>query len=401
MKKIQDLNISGKTVVLRCDFNVPLKDNQVSDDEKLKKSLKTINYILENNGKVVILSHIGRIKSEEDKEKYSLRPVAQYLEKLIGKKVIFLDKTRDDSYQSTIVSLPIGSIVLLENTRYEDLDEKKESKNDPELARYWSTLGEVFCMDAFGSSHRAHASTSGIAKFLPTCIGFLIQEELDALSYLQKSAEHPFTIIMGGAKVDDKLELIEALLPKCDYFLAAGGIANSFVKALQINVGSSLATDDIKTILKLRTLMQNNKNKILLPIDVTVGSTYDSEYVKHKMIHEIDDNHIIYDLGTITIDKYKKAIDKSKTIFINGTCGLYEDDKFAFGTNTCFNNAALSGANVYVGGGDSVAAAKKLGYEHKFKYLSSGGGATLEYLAKGKLEALEYIKEVQNETFNA
>ena len=206
---------------------------------------------------------------------------------------------------------------------------------------------------------------------------------------------------MGGAKVDDKLKLIEALLPKCDYFLAAGGIANSFLKALGFNVGTSLSTDSNEVIIKLRELMLNNKNKIILPLDATCGITYDENYVKFKSIAEIGKDEIIYDIGSKTIEKYKFAINKSKTVFVNGTCGLYENPKYANGTIQIFTALSMSRADVYVGGGDSVAAAKKLGFEAKFKYMSSGGGATLEYLGDGKLEAVEYLKEHSNEEINA
>ena len=207
---------------------------------------------------------------------------------------------------------------------------------------------------------------------------------------------------MGGAKVDDKLKLIESLLPKCDYFLATGGIANSFLKALGFPVGSSLATNNSDVIYTLRKLMLDYKDKILLPIDATVGSTYDENYVKYRLTSQIGANEIMYDIGIKTINKYKVAIDKSKTVFVNGTCGKYEDSKYANGTNQSFTNLSMSSADVYVGGGDSVAAVKKLGFEGKFKYLSSGGGATLEYLADNKLEAIEYLKEHgYNENTNA
>ena len=393
MKNIQDIDINGKTIVLRCDFNVPLKDGQVDDDTKLIKSLKTINYIINNNAKVILLSHLGRIKTEEDKKYNSLKNVCDYLSRLLNKNIVFYDKTRDESLKQSIDRLPNGSIVMLENTRFEDVPNKLESKNDEELARYWSSLGDIFCLDAFGSAHRAHASTAGIGKFIPSCIGFLVQEELENLSYLAKGPKRPFTILMGGAKVDDKLKLIEALLPKCDYFLATGGIANSFLKALGFNVGSSLATESDEIINKLRNIMLNNKNKIILPLDAIVASTYDENYLKHKSIGYINDNDIIYDIGSQTITKYKMAIDRSKTVFVNGTCGKYEDSRFANGTIQCFTNLSLSNADIYVGGGDSVAAAKKLGFEAKFKYLSSGGGATLDYLGDGKLDAIEYLKE--------
>lgn len=393
MKNIQDIDINGKTVILRCDFNVPLKDGQVDDDSKLVKSLKTINYIVDHNARVVILSHLGRVKTEEDKKGKSLQVVAEYLKVLLRKDVIFMPKTKDLNLDSDIKNTPLGSIIVLENTRYEDVPNKLESSNNEKLSRYWASLGDIFCLDAFGSAHRAHASTAGIGSYIPSCLGFLMQEEMENLSYLVNGPERPFTILMGGAKVDDKIKLIKNLLPKCDYFLATGGIANSFLKALRFPIGSSLATDDDSIISTLRSLILENKNKIVLPIDATVGSTYDDNYARYRLISEVGTNEIIYDIGIKTIKKYKIAIDKSKTIFVNGTCGMYEDSKYANGTMQTFNNLAMSNASIYVGGGDSVAAAKKLGFEGKFKYLSSGGGATLEFLGDGKLEAVEYLKE--------
>ncbi|MBO4600713.1 MAG: phosphoglycerate kinase [Bacilli bacterium] len=393
MKTIEEMNISGKTVILRSDLNVPLKDGQVDDDSKIVKSIKTIKYIIEHNARVVILSHLGRVKEEADKVTNSLYIVAEYLQNKMQTEVHFIKKTKDANLKSEIDSYPLGSIIMLENTRFEDVPNKLESSNNQELAKYWASLGDVFCLDGFGSAHRAHASTAGIGSYIPYCLGLLVKEELSNLSYLATGPNRPFTILMGGAKVDDKLKLIESLLPKCDYFLATGGIANSFLKALGFPVGSSLATGDMEVILNLRKLMLNYRDKILLPLDATVGSTYDENYVKYRPTSQIGTNEIIYDIGIKTINKYKIAIDRSKTIFVNGTCGKYEDPKYANGTNQCFTNLSLSSADIYVGGGDSVAAAKKLGFESKFKYLSSGGGATLEYLADGKLQALEYLKE--------
>ena len=401
MKYIDEIDVNGKTVILRADFNVPLKDGQVSDDSKIIKSLPTINYIVENGGKVVLLSHFGRVKTLEDKDGKSLGVIAKYLENVLKKSVVFLNITRDESLKGSIDSLPMGSIILLENTRFEDLNNKAESSNDPELAKYWASLGDIFCLDAFGSSHRAHASTAGIGAYIPWCLGFLMKEELTNLTYVATSPERPFSIIMGGAKIDDKIKLIENLMPKCDYFLATGGIANSFLKALGFSIGASIATDDVDLLVKLREIMLNNKNKILLPLDATVGSTYADDYVKYKSIADIGADDIIYDIGVKTLEKYKLAIDKSKTIFVNGTAGMYEDSRFTNGTQQMFTNLSLSNADVYVGGGDSVAAAKKLGFEAKFKYLSSGGGATLDFLGDGKLEAIEYLKEHGYENINA
>lgn len=401
MKLINEMDLSGKTVLLRADMNVPLKEGQVGDDSKIVKSLKTIEYIINNNARVVIFSHLGRVKIEDDKNKLSLKIVANYLQNLMQKEVHFINKTRDLNLADEIKSFPLGSIIMLENTRFEDVPNKLESSNNKDLAKYWASLGDIFCLDAFGSAHRVHASTGGIGDYLPSCIGFLVKEELDNLTYLIEKPKRPFTILMGGAKIDDKIKLIDNLLPKCDYFLATGGIANSFLKALGFPIGESIASKDGTIMVKLRSLMLEYKDKILLPVDATVGSTYDENYVKYRPTANIGTNEIMYDIGLKTIEKYNIAIKRSKTIFVNGTCGMYEDPKYANGTNQCFNNLALSDADVYVGGGDSVAAAKKLGYEGKFKYLSSGGGATLEFLADNKLAAISYLEEKNHENINA
>lgn len=402
MKTIEEIDINGKTVILRSDMNVPLKDGLVDDDSKIIKSIQTINYIITHNARVVILSHLGRVKSEEDKSKYSLQVIANYLQDKMQTEVHFIPKTKDRDLQNEINSYPLGSIIMLENTRFEDIPNKMESSNNLDLAKYWASLGDVFCLDAFGSAHRAHASTAGIGAFIPYCIGFLVKEEIDNLSYLINGPKRPFTILMGGAKIDDKLKLIINLMPKCDYFLATGGIANSFLKALGFPIGSSIASNDEEIISSLRQLILENKNKILLPLDATVGSTYDENYVKYRPTAQIGTNEIMYDIGVKTIEKYKLAIDKSSTIFVNGTCGMYEDAKFSNGTVQCLTNLSMSKADVYIGGGDAVSAARKFGFEGKFKYLSSGGGATLEYLADNKLSALEYLKEHgYNENTNA
>ena len=381
MKTIEEIDINGKTVILRSDMNVPLKDGLVDDDSKIVKSIPTIKYIISHNARVVILSHLGRVKSEEDKAKYSLRNVAKYLQDKMQTEVHFIEKTKDRDLQAEINSYPLGSIIMLENTRFEDIPNKLESSNNDDLSKYWASLGNVYCLDAFGSAHRAHSSTAGIGKYIPWCIGFLMKEEINNLSYLINGPQRPFTILMGGAKIDDKLKLIENLLPKCDYFLA---------------------TDDPEIIKKIQNLILENKNKILLPLDATVGSTYDENYVKSRPTAQIGTNEIMYDIGIKTIEKYKIAIDRSKTIFVNGTCGKYEDSKFSNGTLQCLTNLSLSQADVYIGGGDAVSATRKLGFEDKFKYLSSGGGATLEYLGDGKLSALEYLKENGfNENSNA
>lgn len=374
MKTIKDIDLKNKKVVIRVDYNVPMENGIIKDSSKIKKSLRSINYLLENNCRVVILSHFGRIKSEEDKVKNSLKIVAKELANLLGKNVKFLDNCFGDKVKSIVDNCGLGEVILLENTRFMDIYEKKESGNDLALAEYWASLGEVYINDAFGSMHRAHASTAGIAKFLPHAIGFLVMDELEHLNILIHNTPHPFTVFMGGAKVDDKLPIIKSLIERCDYLLVGGGIANSFLKAKGADIGNSIATSDEGILNELKKLMDEYKGKIVLPVDFTI------------------DDGIIYDVGNKSIEVYKKYIDKSEIIFVNGTCGKFEDERFMEGTSNLFKILKDSGKKVIVGGGDTASACIKFGFKDSFDFISSGGGATLEYIADGTLKALEWME---------
>lgn len=392
MNTIKNMNIKNKTIILRCDFNVPVENGKIVDDTKIIKSLKTINFLQDNNCKIVILSHFGRIKKEEDKVSNTLKTVADYLQEIYKDNFTFIDNCRSVNLTQKVNGMKEKEIYLLENTRFLDYPDKLESGNDIELAEYWASLGDIFCLDAFGSAHRAHASTAGIAKFIPSCIGFLVEEELANLKQLIDNPKHPFTVIMGGAKVDDKIALIRSLLPKCDYLLITGGIANTFLKVLKFNVGSSLASNDPVILNEVKSILLEYKEKIVLPIDVIITNHYDKSYIKRSPINKLNDNDVIYDIGVKTLEKFAIAINKSQIVFLNGTCGLYEDERFSNGTKECFKLLADSKAKVIVGGGDGVSAVKKFGYQDKFDYLSSGGGATLDYIIDGKLDALEAIE---------
>ena len=372
MKTLKDIDVSNKSIVIRCDFNVPMEGVRITDNSKIVKSLDTLKYLLDRNCKVVILSHFGRVKSEEDKSKNTLKYVGQELSNLLGREVKFVSKCMGAKVKEIVDSCNKGDVILLENTRIMDYPEKLESKNNEELAKFWASLGEVFVNDAFGSMHRAHASTAGIAKFIPHCIGLLVEEELNNLSVLVKDTPHPFGVFMGGAKVDDKLPIIKSLLDRCDYLLTGGGIANSFLKAKGADVGGSIATNDEEILKTLRELMDKYKHKIVLPVDFTI------------------DDGIIYDIGSKSLELYKKYINQSEIIFVNGTCGKFEDDRFTEGTSGLFKILKDSGKKVIVGGGDTVSAAKKFSYS--FDFMSSGGGATLEYIADGTLKALEWME---------
>ncbi len=374
MKTIKDIDLKNKKVVIRVDYNVPMENGIIKDSSKIKKSLRSINYLLENNCRVVILSHFGRIKSEEDKAKNSLKIVAKELANLLGKNVKFLDNCYGDKVKSIVDNCGLGEVILLENTRFMDIYEKKESGNDLALAEYWASLGEVYINDAFGSMHRAHASTAGIAKFLPHAIGFLVMDELEHLNILIHNTPHPFTVFMGGAKVDDKLPIIKSLIERCDYLLVGGGIANSFLKAKGADIGNSIATSDEGILNELKKLMDEYKGKIVLPVDFTI------------------DDGIIYDVGNKSIEVYKKYIDKSEIVFVNGTCGKFEDERFMEGTSNLFKILKDSGKKVIVGGGDTASACIKFGFKDSFDFISSGGGATLEYIADGTLKALEWME---------
>ena len=374
MNTLKDIDIKNKNVIIRCDFNVPMEGNVIKDNSKIVKSIKTLKYLIDNNCRVVILSHFGRVKSEEDKEKNTLKYVGQELSNLLQREVKFVDKCMGEKVKEYVYSCNKGDVILLENTRIMDYPEKLESSNNLELAKFWASLGDIFINDAFGSMHRAHASTAGICKFLPSAIGFLVEDELNHLNILVKETPHPFCVFMGGAKVDDKLPIIKSLLDRCDYLLLGGGIANSFLKAKGANVGLSVATNDEAILSELNELMNKYKGKIILPIDFTI------------------DDGIIYDIGSKSIDMYKKYIMDSEIIFVNGTCGKFEDDRFTEGTKGLFEALKISNKKVIVGGGDTVSAVSKFGYENSFYYLSSGGGATLEYIADGTLKALEWMK---------
>jgi phosphoglycerate kinase len=396
IKRIQDMDVTNKRVLLRCDFNVPVKEGKILDDSKIIASLQTIEYLIKKGSKVIILSHFGKVKTEADKETNTLAPVADRLQELLNKPVIFSKQPRSLYLEAKIDSMQPGDVILLENTRFEDVPNKLESECDPQLSMYWASLADVFCLDAFGSAHRKHASTYGVAEYLPNCIGFLVQQEIEMLDKYVLQGEHPFTIVMGGAKVEDKVSLIEALLPKCDHLLVTGGIANSLLYTLGFNVGSSLCTKDPEIIARLKTILVQNKNKIVLPTDVIVGRSYEASYIKHINYTEITNDDIIGDIGMNTVNEFTKIINESQTVFVNGTAGKYEENEYATGTRELLTNIANAKCKKVAGGGDGVSAIKKFKLGEKFTYLSTGGGATLEYIINnGHLPAIDNIETVE------
>ncbi|MDE5830143.1 MAG: phosphoglycerate kinase, partial [Clostridia bacterium] len=340
---------------------------------------------------VIILSHFGKVKTEEDKLKNSLEKVALRLQELVSTKVIFSKQTRSLNLEERINNMQPGEIMVLENTRFEDVPDKLESGCDTQLSMYWASLADIYCLDAFGSAHRKHSSTFGVAKNIPNCIGFLVEREMESLDNYILNAKKPFTIVMGGAKVEDKIELIESLLPICDHLLITGGIANSCLYSIGFPVGNSLRSTDEEVINKLRDIIIANQDKISLPVDVIVGKTYDTNYVGTVNATDVSNDDCIYDIGFKTINKYKDIINNSATIFVNGTAGKYEDIKFATGTREILENIANSNAIKVVGGGDGVSAVKHFKLENNFTYTSTGGGATLQYIINGGLPAIDNI----------
>ena len=375
MKYLSKENINNNKVLLRCDFNVPVDSGIITDNSKIIKSLDTINYLLENNNKVIILSHFGRVNREEYKYKNSLKIVYEEL-----KKYIDLDFIPNPENIEVILNKSNKNCFLVENTRYTDVPEKRESINDLELAHYWSTFADIFVIDAFASLHRVHSSTAGVSKYLPTYLGFLVEKELDGLNELIEINKRPFTVIMGGAKVDDKIKIIEGMLSKCDNLILTGGILNTFYKVMGKNIGNSLVSNDEDVLNSVKNILGNYQDKIFCSDNFIVDR---NGYVIEVTQSEIKDEDIIYD-NIINID----AFTNSKLIFVNGTCGKYEDDNYKRGTVKLLNDLDKCDADVYIGGGDTVSSVNKFKMNEKFKYLSSGGGATLEYVAYGKLMVL-------------
>ena len=390
MKTIKDINIEGKKVIIRCDFNVPIKDGKIIDDTRIKASLKTINYCLEHNAKVILLSHLGRVKEEADLKKNDLAPVANRLSELLDKKVTFVNSTRGQKVEDAISNMKEKDVVLLQNTRYEDLDGKKESSNDPELGKYWASLGDVFINDAFGTIHRAHASNVGIASNLPSAVGFLIESELNALSELNEP-EHPFIVILGGAKVADKIGVIENLVTKADQIQIGGGMAFTFLKAENYEVGNSLV--DQESLDFCQKMLKEHPNKIVLPIDANVTKEYSNDTENEiKDITEFEYNEMGLDIGPKTIELYEKYLKSAKIVVWNGPLGVYEFNKYQTGTKEILKYLVENNIKAILGGGDIVAAAATLGYKDKIYHASTGGGATLEYLEGKKLPGIEVIK---------
>ncbi len=390
MKTLLDLDVNNKKVIIRCDFNVPLKDGKITDDTRIVAALPTIKYCLDNNAKVILLSHLGRVKEEADLAKNDLSPVAERLSELLEQDILFSTETRGQELEDAVQMLQPKDVLLIQNTRYEDLNGNKESSNDEELGAYWASLGDVFINDAFGTIHRAHASNCGIASHLPSAFGFLIEKELTALSELD-NPEHPFVVILGGAKVSDKIGVIENLVTKADKILIGGGMAFTFLKAKGLEIGKSLL--DEENIEFCKKVLTDYPDKIVLPIDVAVTNEYtDDEEYRTKSIEEIATDEMGLDIGPKTEELFEKETASAKIVVWNGPLGVYEFSKYKKHTDKLLAYLVNNNIKTILGGGDIVAAAANAGYKDKVYHASTGGGATLEYMEGKKLPGIEAIK---------
>lgn len=388
MKTIRDFDLNEKKVIIRVDFNVPIKDGVIADDNRIKESLETINYAISNNAKVILMSHLGRVKTEEDLVKNTLLPVSTRLSELLGKEVIFINNTRGEELENAIDNLNNGGVLLIQNTRYEDLNGKKESSNDLELGKYWASLGDIFINDAFGTSHRAHASNVGIATHLPSGIGFLIEKELNNILPVIENPTHPFTVILGGAKVSDKIGVIENLIDKADHILIGGGMSYTFLKAQGKEIGKSLLEEG--RIEYCKNLL-NKTDKLIIPIDHVSSKSLESDEASVK--EKLENNDIGLDIGPKTIELFKEYINESKTIIWNGPVGMFERNIYANGTNELCKAFNKNNMTVIIGGGDTASAIINLGYRDKVTHISTGGGASLELLEGKALPGIEIINK--------
>lgn len=390
-KSIRDFDLNNKKVIIRVDFNVPMKDGIITDDNRIKMSLKTLNYALEKNAKVILLSHLGRVKEESDKEKKSLRPIATRLSQLLNKEVIFSSATRGEELEENINSLKKGEVLLIENTRFEDLNGKLESGNDEALGKYWASLGDIFINDAFGTCHRAHASNVGIASNLESGIGFLVEEELNKLELAINNPDKPYAVILGGSKVSDKIGVIKNLVGICDYILIGGGMAYTFLKSQGFEIGKSLLDEESLDFCK--DILNEYKNKIYLPVDSIVSKEIDKD-VNIKLNEEFENDDIGLDIGPKTIEKYEEILEKCNTVVWNGPVGMFENDKYSNGTKKLLDKLSKLDIKVIIGGGDTASAAINLGYSNSFTHISTGGGASLELLEGKILPGISIIEDI-------
>lgn len=389
-KTVKDIDLKNKKVIVRCDFNVPLDENKnITDNRRIVGALDTIKYLLEQNAKVILMSHLGRPKGEV-KPEFSLLPVAKELSKLLGKEVKLAKDIVGESAKTLTSNMQAGEIVLLENVRYD----AREEKNDLEFAKELASMAEIYVNDAFGTAHRAHSSTAGIAEYLPAVSGFLMEKELNFLGTLLENPERPFVAILGGAKVSDKIAVIDNLLEKVDSLIIGGAMANTFIKAMGYNVGKSLCEDDkVELADELMEKAKLKGVKLILPVDCKLGKEF-SQDTESKIadVCNVTDEWSIFDVGPKTIELYKSELENAKTVVWNGPVGLFEFEQFAIGTNSVAEILAeLDNATTIIGGGDSAAAVEQSGLADKMTHISTGGGASLEFLEGKKLPGVECL----------
>ena len=388
-KTVRDIDVNGKKVLVRCDFNVPQDENgNITDNRRIVGALDTIKYLIENNAKIILCSHLGRPKGEV-KPEFSLAPVAKELSRLLGKEVKLAEDIIGPSAHELASNLKDGEVMLLENVRFD----KREEANDDDFAKELAVLADVYVNDAFGTAHRAHATTAGVAKYLPAVSGFLIEKELKFLGEALNTPERPFVAIMGGKKVSDKIQVIEKLLEKVDTLLIVGAMEYTFFKAQGYSVGNSLCEDDKLDLARDLIKKAEEKGvKLMLPVDTKVGKEFDKD--TESMVvktTEIPDGWIGLDIGPETVELYSKELEKAKTVLWNGPAGLSEYEQFAYGTNSIAKKLAEISAVTVIGGGDSAAAVEKAGVAEKMTHISTGGGASLEYLEGKELPGISCL----------
>ncbi len=389
-KNVKDIELKGKKVLIRVDFNVPMKDGVITDDNRIVAALPTIKYVLEQGGRVVAFSHLGKVKTEEDKKTKTLKPVADRLAELLGQDVTFVPETRGEALENAVNALNDSEIMLFENTRFE----AGETKNDPELGKYWASLGDVFVNDAFGTAHRAHASNKGIASHLGAVAGFLMQKEIDFIGGVVDAPERPLIAILGGAKVSDKIGVINNLIEKADKILIGGGMMFTFLKAQGKEIGKSLLEEDKVELAKELLAKAAAKGvELVLPTDTIISKEFSNDAPFTTVsVDEIPADEMGLDVGADTVKLFTSMLEGAKTVVWNGPMGVFEMSNFAGGTiGVCKTLANLEQATTIIGGGDSAAAAIQLGFAEKFTHISTGGGASLEYLEGKVLPGIESI----------
>lgn len=398
---VSDLkDLEGKKVLVRVDFNVPIKNGVISDDNRIVAALPTIKYIIEHGGKAILLSHLGRVKSDADKKELTLKPVAERLSELLEKPATFVPENEGKEVEDAVAAMKNGEVIVLENTRFQDIDNdfgKRESKNDPTLGEYWASLGDVYVNDAFGTAHRSHASNTGIATAMKAAgklaaAGYLMEKEIKFLGNAVSNPVHPFVTILGGAKVSDKIGVITNLIPKSDHILIGGGMAYTFLAAQGHKIGKSLFEEDKVELAK--ELLAKAGDKIVLPVDHVAATEFSNDATHEVVDIDIPDNEMGLDIGPKTVEKFKEILKDAKTVVWNGPMGCFEMPNYAEGTLEVGRALAnLTDAITIIGGGDSTAAAKQLGIAPKITHISTGGGASLNYLEGKELPGIACISD--------